>query len=154
MERTYWHLARQLQRTEFVWFVPNDDNRCEDGKDLRPDFLSDNEIEVVDPYWMDQPCSFLEMLIALSRRLSSLSDGEPRDWFWHLIDNLDLSHFNDAHLGEDESDEVQEIIDRVIFRNYDRRGRGGLFPLEDSTRDQRNVEIWYQLNAYLIERNL
>jgi len=33
--RTYWNLLRQLFATEFVWHVPNDDNRAYDGRDLR-----------------------------------------------------------------------------------------------------------------------
>lgn len=37
--RTYWSLLRQLYTTEFVWTVPNDDNRVEDGRDLRYEFL-------------------------------------------------------------------------------------------------------------------
>jgi len=33
--RTYWSLFRQLYTKEFVWIIPNDDNRIEDGRDLR-----------------------------------------------------------------------------------------------------------------------
>jgi hypothetical protein len=39
----------------------------------------------------------------------------------------------------------------VIWRTYDRRGHGGLFPLQRSNRDQRRVEIWYQLSEYLLQ---
>jgi hypothetical protein len=39
--RTYWDLFRQLYSIEFIWFIPNDDNRAEDGEDLREQFLED-----------------------------------------------------------------------------------------------------------------
>lgn len=153
-ERTYWHLLRQLFTTEFVWFIPNDDNRCVDGQDLRYEFLEDHEIDDVDQFWLDEPCSFLEMLVALSRRLAFLADGEPRDWFWHLIGNLDLTRCNDAYYNDGLKAVVVETVDRVIWRQYYENGHGGLFPLRNATRDQRKVEIWYQMNAYLMEHGL
>jgi hypothetical protein len=32
--RTYWSLLKQLHSREFVWIIPNDDNRLEDGRYL------------------------------------------------------------------------------------------------------------------------
>jgi hypothetical protein len=67
--RTYWGLARLLYKKEFVWLVPNDDNRRDDGKDLRWEFMNDTGEEPGDE-WLSLECSMLEMLIGLSRRLS------------------------------------------------------------------------------------
>lgn len=153
-ERTYWHLLRQLYTTEFVWLVPNDDNRVGDGKELRYQFLDDNGIVDVDPHWMDEPCSFLEMMIGLSRRIAFQVDEPARKWFWILIENLDLQRCNDAYFNDRLSDVVAETVDRVIWRQYYFNGHGGLFPLRQPNADQREVEIWYQMNAYLIENNL
>lgn len=158
-ERTYWHLLRLLFTKEFVWFVPNDDNRAEDGKDLRNEFLLDHNIDDVDELWMREPCSFLEMLVGLSRRLAYIAYAEDaRDWFWHLVDNMDLSRFTDAYSDRYApgtfDDAVDEIVERVIFRTYYFNGHGGLFPLRNAVQDQRKVEIWYQLNTYLIELDL
>lgn len=147
--RTYWTLLRQLYKKEFVWFVPNDDNRVEDGRYLRYEFLEAHHRSHEDD-WMDLSCSFLEMLIALSRRLSFQADGEPVIWFWHLIETLELANYNDNVIYP--YDEVDEILDRVIWRTYEKDGKGGLFPLKNANRDQRQVEIWYQMSAYLIER--
>lgn len=148
--KNYWNLARQLFTTEFVWFVPNDDNRVEDGRCLRYEFIEDLELEDVDPDWMDVGCSMFEMLIGLSRRLSFQANGQPRDWFWHLIDNLRLRNYNDRVSFD--SGNVKEVLDTVIWRTYEENGYGGLFPLACPDEDQRDVEIWYQLNAYLLER--
>jgi hypothetical protein len=42
----------------------------------------------------------------------------------------------------------------VIHRYYQPNGHGGFFPLENPQDDQRHVELWYQLNEYVMERNL
>lgn len=92
----------------------------------------------------------LEMLIGLSRRLSFEAEGEPREWFWELIENIGLTHTNDQIYDEKIAEEIDEALDRVIWRKYLPNGRGGLFPLDHADRDQRTVEIWYQLNSYLM----
>jgi hypothetical protein len=148
--RTHWALLRQLYKKEFVWLVPNDDNRVEDGKSLRREFLNDYEVDV-DQEWLTMGCSMLEMLIALSRRLSFEADGEPRAWFWHLIQTLDLEQYNDKHYNDDAEKVIDETLDRVIWRRYEPNGQGGLFPIRNPPEDQREVEIWYQLSAYLAE---
>jgi hypothetical protein len=150
--RTYWNLARLLYKKEFVWLVPNDDNRLEDGKDLRMIFLHDSGITPHDPNWMELGCSTLEMLIALSHRLSFETNRKVKGWFWRLMDNLELETCTDGlHKMRWLDSDVEDIIDRLMWRNYEHDGSGGLFPLEHPHQDQREVEIWYQLNAYLLE---
>jgi hypothetical protein len=147
--RTYWRIFKKLHTTEFIWFIPKDDNRVEDGKDLRHEFIEDNDIHGVDDGWLHLGCSMLELIIGLSRRLSFLADGEPQAWFWHLMENLGLEEFNDnRYLDEDL---VNEILEQVITRTYARNGRGGLCPLRKPNGDQREVELWYQLSSYVLE---
>jgi hypothetical protein len=150
--RTYWNLLGQLFATEFVWFVPNDDNRAADGRELRNEWA--NGIgEEVDSNWLDLGCSFLEMLIGLSRRLAFETDhgDDGASWFWHLINNLGLLGYTDGSKFRPE--DVDEITSRVIWRTYDQSGHGGLFPLEHTNNDQREVEIWYQLSEYLLQNS-
>jgi hypothetical protein len=148
--RTHWSLLRQLYSKEFDWFVPNDDNRAEDGKDIRREFLSEVNAPY-DPGWEDLGCSMLELFIGIARRLSFEADGEPDVWFWHLIETLGLLEFSDKNYNQEAERVIDEALERVIRRTYDYDGRGGLFPLRNPPSDQRNVEIWYQLSAYLIE---
>jgi hypothetical protein len=146
--RTFWTLFRYLYKTEFLWIIPNDDNRMEDGRELRYEFLDDQRIRNVDPHWMGLGCSILEMLYALSRRLEFEDGTSARAWFWKLLENLELDKQSDSRF---DLNYVEDIIVRLIWRNYEPNGRGGLFPLKHPHADQRNVEIWYQLNAYILE---
>jgi hypothetical protein len=148
--RTHWNLLKRFHETPFVWTVPNDDNRAEDGRDLRREFIENENIEV-DPDWMSLQCSMLELLIGLSRRLAFEDDGTPRRWFWQLVENLNLAQYTDkARLPVAT---VDEALNRVIFRQYNFNGIGGLFPLRNPTQDQRKVELWYQLSAYLLDED-
>lgn len=144
-------LLSQMHHTEFIWLIPNDDNRVADGKDLRLEYLAELGVDEADPDWLHSGCSFLEMLIALSRRLSFEAEGEPRVWFWHLVEMLDLEQYNDANYDAAAERKVDRALNKVIWRTYSPSGRGGLFPLRNPVQDQREVEIWYQLASYLME---
>lgn len=146
--RTYWNLFTQLYSKSFVWLVPNDDNRVQDGLDLRDQWTMESGISP-DPQWMASDCSFLEMLVGLSRRLAFEGEGHPPVWFWHLIQNLGLHECTDR--SRYNQSEVNDRLDIVIWRLYDPSGRGGLFPLRYPKHDQREVEIWYQMNEYLLD---
>lgn len=146
--RTHWKLLRQLYNTEFVWLIPNDDNRAEDGKLLRQRFIEDNKFIEVDPDWLDLGCSFLEMLVGLAQRLSFEADGTHRVWFWRLIENIGLTDCTDSRRWSPK--EVEDKVNAVIWRTYSYDGHGGLFPLKAASRDQREVEIWYQMSSYLL----
>lgn len=149
--KSYWSLFKQLYSTEFVWFIPNDDNRVEDGRDLRFEFLSDvgrND----DSDWINLGCSVMELLVALSRRLAFEAGGDSHDWFWVLIGNLGLSDYTDSYILKNSAEEeIEDVVNTMIWRTYDHDGHGGLFPLQDAQRDQRDVELWYQLSAYVLE---
>lgn len=146
--KTYWDMLRRMYATEFTWFVPNDGNRADDGRDLRREWCETVDC-TVDGEWLSLGCSFLEMLIGVSRRLEFEAEGDAQAWFWHLIDNMGLLGCNDR--SKFSMEEVDASMFRVIWRDYDYNGKGGLFPLRQADRDQREVEIWYQLCEYLLQ---
>lgn len=154
--RSYWLLTEQLYKKPFRWSVSNDDNRAEDGKSLR-DIFSEEEGYNPSRWWMELECSTLEMMVALSERVAFESFGEGYDWFWVLIENLDLRRYSDEIytnvVYEDATDAVDYILEVMLDRLYKYDGTGGLFPLEHPTQDQRKVEIWYQMASYLLERD-
>lgn len=149
-ERSFWLLAGQLHTKRFEWGVPNDDNRTEDGKDLRHEFLTLTTTGC-DQLWLEQDCSMLEMLIALSRRVEFESAQSSYHWFWTMLENLNLRVYTDIVYDDEVEMIVEKAITAVIDRRYRSNGNGGLFPLKRPPRDQRSVEIWYQMSSYLLE---
>lgn len=152
--RSHWELARQLHSREFVWLVANDDNRVEDGKELRMKFVHEEGTDVLDAYWLELGCSTLEMLVALADRASFETSREPGHWFWFFLKNLGIDKYDDAHWNEAAHRHVNRKIDQLIYRTYSPTGRGGLFPLQSAVEDQRRVELIYQMSAYFIEKKL
>lgn len=146
---TYWKILRKLYSREFVWTVPHDENRAEDGKQLRKEFIDDLALKRVDKNWMNLGCSVFELMVGLSRRLEFEADGEPHYWFWTLMDNIGISRYSDDQRIPNEK--IERILDTIIYRKYKRNGLGGFFPLKHAAKDQRKVELWYQLNAYVRE---
>lgn len=146
---TYWEVLKILFSVDFAYVVRMDENRVEDGKALRRRFIAEQRLSGVSEAWIELGCSVLELMVGLSERLAFLADGEPHYWFWELMGNLGLRHYNDSYIIPTE--DVEEILERVIFRYYGPDGRGGFFPLKHPTRDQRDIELWAQLSDYVME---
>jgi hypothetical protein len=73
-------------------------------------------------------------------------------YFWKLIENLGLSKCTDDKWYTINGDFfVEDAVYRVNDRLIGADGSGGLFPLRQPSRDQRGVEIWYQMQAWLLE---
>lgn len=152
--REFWNLARKLHSTEFVWLVPNDDNRVEDGKDLRPKFISEQGVDGVDPTWMDLGCSVLEMLVALAQRAEFQTEDSPAEWFGIFLRNLGFEKYNDERWTKVIESRVGRRLEDLVYRNYKANGEGGLFPLKSPVEDQTKRELWYQLSEYIIENSM
>jgi hypothetical protein len=145
----YDKLLKTLHDTEYVWLIPGDDDRAEDGVELRWNFLQESGLKTLS-VWEILPCSMLEMLVAFSKRAEFATDVSHVEWFWEFIQNLGLSDFNDA---AESYDPIPEILYTFIWRQYDYAGNGGLFPIEHSVHDQRETEVWYQFCDYLVDQN-
>jgi hypothetical protein len=143
-DKTYKDLFELMHNYGFVWIVPNDDNRVQDGLDLRTEFLDGTRKHIE-----REEVSMLEILVSLSRRVAFTAGGEAPEWAWRLLKNLKLTKCYDPLSNPAK---VMDILEAVVWRTYRRDGYGGFFPLRDPHDDQTKVEIWYQLNAYVIER--
>lgn len=149
LKKTFNELLMRLHETEFVWILSGDDNRVQDGKDLRVEFKYKYGRDFPGMLFQDY-VSVLEIIIAVSRDLEFVAGGKAPAWVWRFIDNLRLNIYYDP-LTSEKIDEVDDILQNFIWRTYDRSGNGGLFPLVFPKEDQSKVEIWYQLNAYVNE---
>lgn len=154
----YNYVLQKLYHHEFVPLVANDDNRVGDGIRLRMRFFDEEQIGVMDGFTaIDDGCSVLEMMVALAIRCEHdiMSDPDKGDrtgyWFHIMLENLGLLGYPDENLDSEMVLNVNQIISDFLTRSYKNTGFGGLFPLKHPSKDQRKVEIWYQMAAFLNE---
>ena len=153
---SYRKLFAYLHDIRFVYSLPMDGNRYEDGIDLRYRFARDNNISQVKvaTYLDHRPCSVLEMMVALAIRCEDQIMDDPDvgnrvgQWFWAMIVSLNLGRMTDTNFDPQYVDNVMDIF---LNRRYSRNGSGGLFTIKDKTKDMRSIDIWYQMCAYLNE---
>ena len=147
-----------LHEQDFVYILPKDGNRYEDGIDLRYRFGSNKGIdsrEIADKL-DNRACSVFEMMVALAVRIEDhiMYDPDKGDrqskWFWVMFDNLGLSDMTNSKFESHYAD-IIEIVDRLNYREYEPDGTGGLFVTHDVTKNMLEEEIWYQMMQYLNE---
>jgi hypothetical protein len=155
-------LSDLLHTIEFTWSVPNDDNRIEDGRELREEFLEVNNITLkkrtLDEFISD-PVTTFEVMVALTKRLEYISSSTPdkREKFYiDMINNLGLGSYTDnfstEKFPETAEELIRETVQDMIDRKYDRNGNGSLFPIKRiPPKDMRKTEIWYQMMYYYQE---
>jgi len=131
----------------FVAWIPNDDNRAAEGQGLRDRYKNETHKDVSRRLYFSG-CSILEMMIALAHRFAweivSLDETVEElvpGCFWTMVDNLEL-------LPNSSNYKKLAVLNK---REYFPSGKGGLFPLENVREDQTKVEIWYQMQAYVME---
>lgn len=159
MSNNYSQLIAALWDKEFYSILANDDNRGEDGLNLRYFYITE-EANLPDAA-LDElidlgPCRCLEMIIALARRMEgelygSVYDKYWDDLFWELIENLGMIDFHNGRFyNSDSVHVVDNILARWLERGYGRDGVGGLFPISRPIHSQAKLEVWYQMMDYLL----
>jgi hypothetical protein len=144
-------LLAKLHSTEFIYLIPNDENRAKDGEYLRYRFVMDHDCEDQLEYLDEEPCSVLEMMLALAIRMEENIMDDPSvgdrtgQWFWGMIVNLGLGSMSDNRY---DPRYVDNALTAFLNRDYEPDGKGGLFTVT-ARDDLREVEIWYQMNWYL-----
>lgn len=151
-EISYRKLFMALHNKVFRYSILNDGNRAEDGIDLRRRFAYEYEIMDDADEYLTEPCSVLEMILALSIRCEENIMDDPNfgdrtsQWFWGMISNLGLGSMTDDNFNKKF---VNDILECFLDRNYEPDGKGGLFRIRNCLYDLRTVEIWVQLCWYL-----
>lgn len=159
----YHLLGYSLFKKQFYWLINMDENRAADGRNLRiryADFALENGSEEEKKELLDLlsgPCSVLEMMIGLAIRCEDHIMYDPKKgdrtsvWFWEMIENLGLLDCCNSNISYEKEEKIDYILTKFLDRDYDFNGNGGLFPLKNAQNDQKNVEFYYQLCAYLQE---
>lgn len=149
-----------LQNMVYVPVMELDNNRVSDGIGLRDVYVRNYDIHVDSDLLIDSPCSVLEFLVALASRMnyiySQTSENCTYEMFWDMMSNIGFDYYattdDSFALRPETESELKNAIEAVIYRKYSPDGSGNLFKIENPKHDQRDVEVWYQMNQYLIEK--
>lgn len=155
---SFHRLLMHLYNRNFTPACEMDSCRATDGVALRYRFATENDIPYakIDEVFQGVQCSMLEMMVALATRIEEhimedrSAGNRVGQWFWSMIVSLGMAAMDDSRFNENRAD---FIIDRFMCRGYQPNGAGGLFTLNHPTEDIRQLDIWYQLMAYLQEND-
>ena len=129
---SYRKLLMHLHAIEFTWFIQRDENRADDGIQLRRRFAMVRDDLSLQRY-LQGPCSVLEMMVALALRCEEwiMDDAQMGNrtgqWFWGMIHNLGLSPMTDSRFDKNF---IDDTIARLLNREYEPDGSGGLFTVK------------------------
>ena len=152
---SYTMVCRNMHTVVFQDLVRYDENRIAEAAELRNDFQKKSRLramEVADIMVSD--ASVLEVLIGLAKRADFMVPLGLNVWFQIFMENLKLVVFNDSYCMHHAMLGAQGTISRFNERRYEANGHGGIFPLTSPRQDQREVELWYQMGAYMTEKGM
>lgn len=147
----YYELCKWLFERPFIWSIRNDANRAADGIALRKDYIQSGK--KISQSLMSRQCSVFEMLVALSVRVDNDILGDPTVYnghilFWVMIENLGLDVYDDPFF---DPEAVDEILDIWLKRRFREDGSGSIFCVKNCVRNQKKIEIWFQMCDFLNE---
>lgn len=145
----YKRIFEILHNKDFEYFLDRDENRYCDGIELRDDYKIPIKYWDLHDKFMNKKCSLFEMLLALSIRMDNEVIGDPAEehpetLFIEMIDNLDLLRTKSNY-------EIDYKINKWIYRDFKKNGKGSPFPVKYDDRDQRYLEICDQAMSYINE---
>ncbi len=157
----YLKLCEVLQQIYFVSLVAFDENRVEEGKELRDEWADTDggDISALEGELIPYTCTALELILVMARRMcfemsDSQFDAGIGKWVAELLENAGLATYrNDIFELDPEysAQKIKNILHDIVYRRYLCTGDGGFFPIRYPDADQRKVELLVQMNNYLAE---
>jgi len=153
---SYWLVCVRMHELPFKALVPHDDNRIAEGAELRAEFMDTTGLEILD--WvvlMFPDATVFEVLVALAKRANLMIEMTEQKWFQIFLQNLKLDLYSDWYCAHHSTGRINRILGHFNDRTYRYSGHGGgLFPLTKPPADQRQVELWYQMGAFMTEHEM
>jgi hypothetical protein len=149
-------ISSLMHQVIFTPLVPYDENRVADAAELRNEFLKTaykaGPAETANIMIPD--ASVFEVLIELGRKADFMVPLTAKVWFQIFVENLKLDKYTDQFCLTRSTWPVERAINRFNNRTYRADGNGGIFPLRRPKHDQREVELWYQMGAYMTDNSM
>ena len=155
-QKEYEPVLRVLHDIPFYWLIHSDDNRVGDALAYRQSEFLDNidtrqMDRVVLGQWAMSSPSVLETMLGMAHRWCFYFGGPSvAYYFTEMFTNLGLAPLTNGHFPGYQ-DQVRHVVDVWLSRNFNENGVGSPFPLNAPHVDQRNVDMWAQMNAYSAE---
>lgn len=151
-KKEWYDVLKDLHSINFYWDdrVPMDENRALDGVYERKYFFKDMGVRGEFLF----PCSVVEMLVALSKRISDeyvYAKGGDEDETWIIF----LFFVKNLGINPDTSKEtLTRNVKFWLKRDYMDDGIGSILPLSHRVKGYHLMEIWSQINIFLNEENI
>ena len=152
--KTHIKLLQQLYESEAEALIPWDENRLDGGIAIRNEFRPGGYSSLAEMTWLTKPCTFLELTIVLSRTLADEMNWTTKYAFWTLLRNIGVADISDIEYDSQMRSHIHQVVNKINARSYDYYGRGGFFPLRNAKQNQQLVQLWDQLNAWVIENDV
>ncbi len=150
----YSELFECLHSIPFIYRINRDENREEDGRNLRDGYnIPDCYNRGLKSAFLSRGASVFEVLLSLAIRvddeyIGSPNDPHPEDFFMEMIRNMRL----DRCIGKGYNNNlIRQTVLKWMDRDFSVDGFGSPFPVKHDHRDQRKLEIWDQMNSYIYE---
>lgn len=160
--KRYGRLSAILFNVPFRSRIHMDENRAADGLYMREEYIDRHQGSEYDiSCHLDGHCSVLEFLVSFSDRVEEATSyrHDRRYWVSYFLRNMGLIDFDDRYFADNPGREgyvvesVMERLSKTLDRRYSYDGsHGGLFILRKPPCDLRNVEYWWQMQYYVLER--
>lgn len=144
--RRYGEVVQTMMSIDFVWTVPNDENRAADALNLRHEFEFEwGEI----PELIGESPKVYEVLVKMAIRGAELIGDRDEDdktpyFFGVMMSNLKLNKYPNGAFNE-------QKVSEIIFKWMDRDPNYPLFKVKNPPKAFENAEFWNQMNWFLTE---
>jgi hypothetical protein len=152
---SYTTMCHCMHQIEFRCIVPFDDNRIAYASTFRNQYLEDSGLSGLELTNLMLPnATMLEVLYGLARQADDMIPIMVPTWFEIFFTNLGLVKYNDEYCLKHNTYPMVRRLVRFNNRDYRSDGLGGIFPLRKSDGDQREVELWRQMGAWMTENGM
>lgn len=140
-------MAYTLYNTAFGSVIDGDENRAEDGIELRDKYV--DETHNYDLQVSHMECNMLEFIIALAARLDYVTYNHKlgvqiAKWAHVYLDNLRVLYNQDA-------DNISYRIVVLLSGSYDDYGNNGIFSFSKPIKNLSAKPYWDQMNLFVSE---
>lgn len=156
----YLSLCEILLDTYFLSMIEFDENRAEEGRELREEWAEAEGGDTSKIEMLPYTCNMLELILVMARRMAyemmdSQYEAGVGKWVMEILENAGLATFRNDYFDTDpeyQGNRIKAILKDIIYRRYLHTGDGGFFPAKFyTTKDYRQMELLTQMNNYLAE---